>query len=732
MKSPGTIRETAVRVELENVSVEFPVLNVDSQSLRAQFLHHGSAGFLKRGAGRKVNVLALDQVNFTARNGDRIGLIGRNGAGKSTLLRVIAGIHAPGSGRARVEGSVSALLGGGVGVDEELTGFEAIQYGGMLLGLSAQRMRDLTPEIADFAELGDYLSIPVRTYSAGMKVRLHFAIATCHQPDILLIDEGIGAGDAHFVDKAKRRAMAFMGSSTVTILASHSLDILRAVCNKAILLDGGRVVIGGDIEEVLTYYMEAEQSSAAVSGPITGHNISEISYPCALSTGDSDGCSSAMAFDDCFDTHWLSAQAGCDISGVASIGLDYGPEKKVEIRQFALRQWSGGTDPNLVSAVQVQASDDGFVEDIRDVGRISVAPTIGRSAYEVLASRPARQWRLVAATPTQGGPWGVIELDFVDSDSVAQESADLGRALSSGHMASHAPANAFNFRADSMWVSAERGPEVVGRSYLGYDFGPGNAQAVRRFVIRQWDGGARPNTVARVRLESSDDRFESDIRLSEVIVIGHGTRRCLYHCPASDAARYWRLIADEPTGGGCWGIVDFEVSPQPEPELGQDQPPTAIGNAISSGEVPGFASSYVFDGSMGTHWQSPLPGQDLKHMAFIGYNFGDKNMVQPTRILVQQWNSGLPPNMIRSVVVQGSNDLFDEDVRTVATLSLHRNSMRQTYEIDTAEAASGWRLLANDTTAPDNGPWGVVNVEIWDASGRRAGATPDLDGFGHE
>lgn len=241
-------------VDITDARIEFPVYSADTRSLRASLLHHGSGGRLRREAGKRVTVLALDGLTLRAESGDRIGLVGRNGSGKSTLLRMIAGIYQPVYGRIEVSGRVSALLSGWFGVDQDLTGLEAIDYGCLLQGLSQSDIERVKPDIIEFSELGDYLSVPVRTYSAGMKVRLSFSIATCFVPDILLIDEAIGAGDAHFFAKARKRALEFIGRSHILFFASHSFDMMREVCNKAILLEHGRATCIGTLEEVLHLY----------------------------------------------------------------------------------------------------------------------------------------------------------------------------------------------------------------------------------------------------------------------------------------------------------------------------------------------------------------------------------------------------------------------------------------------------------------------------------------------
>src|SRR5262245_27760232 len=205
-------------VVLDGVSVSFPVFNANGKSLGVNMLYLGSGGMLARDRRGHVSVAALSQVNLRAATGDRIAVIGRNGSGKSTLLKVIAGIYRPTSGRVSVAGRISTVLGVGL-VDEELTGWEAIDYACLLRGIPRRRVAEVREEIADFTELGTYLAVPVRTYSAGMKMRLGFAVATCDAPEVLLIDEVIGAGDAYFLEKARHRARNFLQQSNILFLA---------------------------------------------------------------------------------------------------------------------------------------------------------------------------------------------------------------------------------------------------------------------------------------------------------------------------------------------------------------------------------------------------------------------------------------------------------------------------------------------------------------------------------
>ena len=244
----------AARVVLDGVGVSFPVFNANAKSLRANLVYFGSGGLLGQDLRGHVTISALTRVSLSVGTGDRVAVIGRNGSGKSTLLKVIAGIYRPTAGSVRVSGRISAVLAPGLVVDEELTGWEAIEYGCLLRGIPAERIDPLRKDVAEFTELGSYLSVPVRTYSAGMKMRLNFAVATCDAPDVLLIDEVIGVGDTYFMEKARQRARHFLKHSNILFVASHSEEMLQNLCNKGIVLDQGEVVAAGPIEAALQAY----------------------------------------------------------------------------------------------------------------------------------------------------------------------------------------------------------------------------------------------------------------------------------------------------------------------------------------------------------------------------------------------------------------------------------------------------------------------------------------------
>ena len=241
-------------LRLEDVSVNFPIYDASSRSLRTQVLAVSTGGRIGADARHHVTIQALDQVSLTVEHGDRLGLVGHNGAGKSTLLRVMAGIYEPTQGRVTAEGKVVPLFDLGIGMDPEASAYENIQFRGLYLGLSRAEIRAKTEEIAEFTELGSFLDMPLRTYSAGMHARLAFAISTCIEPDILLLDESIGAGDAAFLQKAKRRLEEFVAQAGILVLATHSETMIRDMCNTAVLLEHGRILAAGSVDEVFDRY----------------------------------------------------------------------------------------------------------------------------------------------------------------------------------------------------------------------------------------------------------------------------------------------------------------------------------------------------------------------------------------------------------------------------------------------------------------------------------------------
>jgi ABC-type polysaccharide/polyol phosphate transport system ATPase subunit len=242
------------QIDLREVNIEFPVYNVNARSFKKRFLRLATGGAVMEDANKHMVVSALRNINLTINHGDRVGLIGHNGAGKSTFLRLLAGIYEPTYGNMLVEGRVSCLLDIMQGIEAEFTGHENIIMRGTLLGLTRKQIKEKVDEIAEFTGLGDYLSMPIRTYSSGMQVRLAFAVSAAISPEILLIDEVLGVGDASFIEKAQQKMASLLNQSSIVILASHSDESIRQFCNKALLLEGGTIKYFGDVEEAFRVY----------------------------------------------------------------------------------------------------------------------------------------------------------------------------------------------------------------------------------------------------------------------------------------------------------------------------------------------------------------------------------------------------------------------------------------------------------------------------------------------
>jgi ABC-type polysaccharide/polyol phosphate transport system ATPase subunit len=240
-------------VSLDCVSLDFPIYGVAGRSLKKEFIHF-VGGMLDKQDRRVFTVKALDNITLNIKRGTRLGIIGNNGAGKSTLLRVLSGVYTPTSGKAMVRGKVTALLDVMLGMDDESTGYENILLRGILQGLSRKEIKKKETKIVEFTELGDYLFMPIRTYSCGMKIRLAFAIATCIESEILLLDEIVGVGDAMFIEKARARLGGMIQSSDIVVLASHDLSIIEKTCTQILWLDKGKIQFYGNAEEGLAQY----------------------------------------------------------------------------------------------------------------------------------------------------------------------------------------------------------------------------------------------------------------------------------------------------------------------------------------------------------------------------------------------------------------------------------------------------------------------------------------------
>jgi lipopolysaccharide transport system ATP-binding protein len=242
------------RIDVSNVSVDFPLYHGNSRSLKKTVFAVAS-GRLGEDRQHRVVVQALRDISFNLRTGDRLGLIGGNGAGKTTLLRTLAGIYEPGVGRVRVEGSVVALLDPGLGMNPELTGRENIMLRGLTIGLDKPAICRLEEDVQEFAELAEFLDLPVRFYSSGMVVRLGFALATAIRPQVLLMDEWILAGDAAFMEKARTRLEDMVRGAEILVLSSHMPNVVVDWCTRVMRLDRGRIIDDGAAREVTERYL---------------------------------------------------------------------------------------------------------------------------------------------------------------------------------------------------------------------------------------------------------------------------------------------------------------------------------------------------------------------------------------------------------------------------------------------------------------------------------------------
>ncbi len=244
-------------IQLNNVNLDY-IVKSGSDSLKKTVIATCNA-LLKKNAAKikevqNTSYRALNNVSLDIKSQDRIGLLGRNGAGKSTLLRVMAKVYRPNSGSVLVNGKIASLFDVCLGMDAEATGYENIINLAIMRGFSKKMASSIVADVEEFTELGKFLSAPVRTYSSGMSMKLAFAVATAVAPEIILIDEVIGVGDAHFMKKANARIMSMIDRTQIVVLTSHSTDIIRQFCNKTIVLDKGEVKFLGDTEAGIEFY----------------------------------------------------------------------------------------------------------------------------------------------------------------------------------------------------------------------------------------------------------------------------------------------------------------------------------------------------------------------------------------------------------------------------------------------------------------------------------------------
>lgn len=232
-------------IRAKDLVIEFPVYGARTRSVKNTVLHVATGGVLAADAADRLVVRALDHVSFAWKDGERIGLTGHNGSGKTTLLRAIAGVYEPAGGSIDARGRIASMLSITVGMDENATGYENILLRGTILGLRRREILGLVDEICDFAEIGDYIHMPMRTYSTGMTMRLMFAISTSVKTDIILMDEWLSVGDGDFSIKAQKRLTALIGEAKILVIASHSQEVISNTCTRVVHLEHGRIVDPG-------------------------------------------------------------------------------------------------------------------------------------------------------------------------------------------------------------------------------------------------------------------------------------------------------------------------------------------------------------------------------------------------------------------------------------------------------------------------------------------------------
>ena len=243
-------------IDFQDVCVDFPIYNSTGRSLKKRLMSVATGGQLSEDALGIVIIRALDHLSFKINDGERVALLGHNGAGKSTLLRVMSSVYSPTVGSAHIQGKLGSLIDISLGIDHEISGLENIYIRGRLLGLSAAEIKKKTPEIVEFSELGDFIEMPVRTYSTGMHMRLAFSISTTLRPEILLMDEWLSVGDEGFKHKAEARMKEVIQSSSILVVATHSRELAMNTCNRAIWLEHGKVKMDGTSQEVCHEYFE--------------------------------------------------------------------------------------------------------------------------------------------------------------------------------------------------------------------------------------------------------------------------------------------------------------------------------------------------------------------------------------------------------------------------------------------------------------------------------------------
>lgn len=525
---------TLAIIVADNVSVELPIFEAHHRSLKHSFLGAAGAGRLDVARGHVI-VQALRNVSLTARDGDRIALVGRNGAGKSTLLRTLAGLTEPNSGSVKIEGQISTLFNVGSFLDPNATGYENIQHAGRLLGLSSATIKELTPDIEEFTELGRYLALPVRTYSAGMSVRLAFSIATAIEPDILLLDEAITAGDSHFVSKAAKRAEDLYQRTSIMIIASHDTNILRRMCNKAVFLESGQIVASGDVDSVIEAYERHGATAVAIGG--------EKKRVISNSIGEIEGSPDAI-LDVGPDAYWR-----VNNTKDAWIGVDLAhPSTDMRPSVSSLIVRHGNAPGQPAPALYVEASDDFFVADTRIAGRVSPVTSGDRSVCLINSNERGAYWRIRPESDGHFGAWTVSELFFGVSPP---------KPLTDKESQDRNPQSVLRNDSDA-WI-CETLTELQDPTdrWIGLGYGSDIQASPSRVSIKQWDKGSESTWIDQVRVECSNDGFREDVRIvAELTLCAPLNQLQSLELPKDhgQAASCWRVVALKRPTSGVWGV----------------------------------------------------------------------------------------------------------------------------------------------------------------------------------
>jgi lipopolysaccharide transport system ATP-binding protein len=245
-------------INLQNVCVDIPIFNSQGRSLKKAVLGVATGGRIGLTESGKTMVRSLDGINLKIGPQERVGLVGHNGAGKSTLLRVLSRVYYPSAGVATIDGSIGSLIDISLGIDTEATGVENIYLRAAILGISKEKIKKEIDSIIEFTELGEFINMPVRTYSTGMHMRLAFAVSTMINPDVLLMDEWLSVGDEKFQGKAEKRLNSLIERSNILVIASHNRNLIEKCCTRVVWLEHGQIKMDGDPKEVAKAYFEGK------------------------------------------------------------------------------------------------------------------------------------------------------------------------------------------------------------------------------------------------------------------------------------------------------------------------------------------------------------------------------------------------------------------------------------------------------------------------------------------